>query len=61
MKQKDLKIIASRLWKLEQKCQANENVSENLKEMENIANNLSLTDLMHVSFLIEKLHNKDSF
>lgn len=58
MKQKKLKELASQLWDLEQKCQENENVSENLKEMENIANNLSLTDLMHVTFLMEKLHNK---
>ena len=58
MKQKELKKLASRLWELEQRCQANENVPENLKEMENIANNLSLTDLMHVTLLIEELHNK---
>ena len=55
---KDYNELASRLWELEQKCQANEDVSENLKEMENIANNLSLTDLMHVTFLMEKLHKK---
>ena len=58
MKQENLKKIASRLWELEKKCQANENVSENLNEIENIANNLSFTDLMHVTLLIEELHNK---
>lgn len=57
MKQKDIKQIASKIWSLEQECQENKDVSENLKEIENIANNLSLTDLFKIMLEIEKQHN----
>lgn len=58
MKQDEIKKVASKIWSLEQECQADKNTSENLKEIENIANNLSLADLFEIMLEIEKKHNK---
>lgn len=54
MNQTDMNKIVSEIWKLEQKCQLGENISENTKKMENIFKNLSLSDLFQIIDELEK-------
>lgn len=55
MKSKNqLKKIAENIWQLEQQCQQNCNITENLQEMEKIAQGLDLEELLYISLYLEK-------
>lgn len=58
MKQEKLKILASELWNLEQKCQNGEEISENMDKMMNIANKLSVTELLQLADFMESSNCK---
>ena len=58
MEQNELKELASKLWILEQKCQKNENLSENKKQMEKLIRNLSIVDILQLSEYMEVFHCK---
>ena len=58
MKQEKLKILASELWNLEQKCQNGEEISENMDKMMNIANKLSITELLQLADFMESSNCK---
>ena len=51
---KKLKDIANNIYNLEQKCQQNINVKENMEEMEKIILSLSLNDLLKINEYLEK-------
>lgn len=50
---KKLQKIASDIWDLEQKCQNNDNISENLQKMTNITEGLSLKDIFLIADILE--------
>ena len=52
MKQKEIKMLASQIKDLELKCQKGENISENLKKMEQLAEGLSLDDLFKIDEIL---------
>ena len=58
MKQEKLKILASELWNLEQKCQNGEEISENMDKMMNIANKLSVNELLQLADFMESSNCK---
>lgn len=51
------KKLASEIWELEQKCQAGD-ASTAFMEIENIANNLSVKELLEIALYIEKNYQK---
>lgn len=53
MKKSKLENLSKKILNLEQECQKGENVSENLEEMEKIANKLSLVDLFRLAEILE--------
>lgn len=56
MKKAELKKLASRIKELELKCQKGENVSENLKEIEQIAMKLKFKDLIEIDEMIGSIN-----
>jgi hypothetical protein len=52
MRNSELKKLASQIKSLELKCQKGENVSNNLKEIEQIAEKLTLEDLIKIDEMI---------
>lgn len=55
MKKSELKEISKEILNLEQECQEGNNIPENLKKMEQIANKLSLKDLFKLAEIMEDL------
>lgn len=56
MRRSKLKKIASDLWDLEQKCQNDENVSENMKKMTEISQELSFNDLLQLIEYMDRVY-----
>jgi hypothetical protein len=54
MKKSELKKLSTKILNLEQKCRNGEDISKNMKAIEEIADNLSLEDLLELDFLLEK-------
>lgn len=52
MRETELKKLASQIKSLELKCQQGEDVSNNLKKIEQIAEKLTLEDLMKIDEII---------
>ena len=50
----ELRKIAKKIWDLEQECQSGNNVSKNLKEMENISEGLDLEELLYIAAYLEE-------
>ena len=53
MKQKKLKKIASELWQLENECQNNINISENMVKMMSLIESLSLPEIYQLDEIME--------
>ena len=51
--EKEIKTLADTVWKLEQECQSDNSVSENLEEMEKILSGLTPDELISVILYLE--------
>ena len=58
MKNSKLKDLSEKILNLEQKCQNGENVSKNLKEIEAIADQLSMSELLELAAYLEENYLK---
>ena len=54
MTESEFKEITTKILDLEQKCQNGENVSENVKKIEEIMTHLSISDLFELSRYLEE-------
>lgn len=49
----EIKKYAERMWKLEEKCQLGEDISESIEEMEQITNQLEIEEILEIAKYIE--------
>lgn len=56
MNDKQLKKLADDIWSLEQECQNDNNVSENMAKMTKLIDDLPFEDLIKLMINIEKNH-----
>lgn len=53
-KNKKIKILAQKIVKLERECTLGNNVQENMKEIQNITDSLSLEEMLQIDEYITK-------
>ena len=49
-----LRKIAKKIWNLERECQAGNNISSNIKEMESLSSQLDLEELLYIAAYLEE-------